>query len=49
MAKLPKFTLSYNDQKERWDLKNDQAGKTLKSYGKKADATKRGVLERAVG
>jgi hypothetical protein len=47
--KLPKFTLSYNDKKDRWDLKNDQSDRTVKTFGTKKEATKSGVLEKVVG
>lgn len=51
MAKerLSKFTLSYNDKKERWDLKNDQTDRTVKTFSTKLEATKGGVLEKVVG
>ena len=49
MAKLPKFTLTKNDAKDRWDLVNDRTDKTVKSFSTKADATKGGALEKAVG
>lgn len=49
MTKLPKFTLTHNEQKSRWDLVKDKSENVVKSFGKKAAATKGGVLERAVG
>lgn len=49
MAKLPKFTLTHNERKDRWDLVRDSSEKLVKSFENKADATKGGVLERAVG
>jgi hypothetical protein len=49
MAKLPKFTLSKNEKKDTWDLKNDASNRTVKSFDTKAEATKGGALERAVG
>jgi hypothetical protein len=49
MAKLPKYTLSHNDKKDRWDLVNDKTDKTTKSFGSKAAATKGGALEKSVG
>ena len=49
MARLLKYTLTYNDGKDRWDLTNDRTDKTIKSFGTKARATKGGVLKRAVG
>ena len=49
MAKLPKFTLTHNEKKDRWDLTNDATDKTVKSFGNKADALTGGALEKAVG
>lgn len=51
MAKpnLPKFTLEKNERKDRWDLRNDKTDQLVKSFETKADATKGGALEKAVG
>ena len=49
MAKLPKFTLTYNEKKDRWDLENDATNRVVKTFDTKQDATKGGVLEKAVG
>lgn len=49
MAKLPKYTLTRNEKKDRWDLVNDQTDRVKKSFDTKTDATKGGVLEKAVG
>jgi hypothetical protein len=49
MASVPKYTLSHDDTKKRWVLKQDGTGQTVKTFGTKAAATKGGVLERAVG
>ena len=49
MTKLPKYTLTHNERKERWDLVNDQSDKSVKSFENKADALKGGALKRAVG
>lgn len=49
MGKLPKYTLEYNEKKERWDLANDQTDRTIKSFETKEEATKGGVLEKALG
>lgn len=32
MAKLPKFTLDYNEKKSRWDLKKDITHKSNKIF-----------------
>ena len=47
--KLPKYTLEKNEAKDRWDLVNDATNRTLKTFDKKADATRGGVLEKALG
>lgn len=47
--KLPKFTLSFNEKKRQWNLTNDKTNRTVKTFDIKADATKGGVLEKAVG
>ncbi len=49
MPKLPKFTLTFNDSKERWDLKKDKTDLLVKTFPTKDDATKRGALKKAVG
>ena len=49
MANLPKYTLTKNEQKDRWDLEHDKTGKVVKSWGTKAEATAGGVLEKAIG
>ena len=48
MAKLPRFSLSYNDKNKKWELKREGSGEVVKRFKTKADATKGGVLERAV-
>ena len=49
MAKLPKYTLTHNEKKERWDLVNDQTDRVKASYDKKAEALAGGVLEGELG
>ena len=49
MAKLPKYTLSFNDKKEKWDLSKDNSNKVVKSFETKSDATQGGVLKKAIG
>ena len=49
MSKLPKFTLDFNESKERWDLRNDKTNRLIESFDTKAEATTRGVLKEAVG
>ncbi len=48
-SNLPKFTLEKNERKDRWDLRNDRTDQLVKSFDTKADATKGGALEKAVG
>ena len=47
--KLPKFTLSYDEKKERWDLKKDKSNKVVKAFDTKSEATARNVLKKVVG
>lgn len=47
--KLPKYTLSKNESKDNWELKNDATRRVAESFDTKADATRGGALERAVG
>jgi hypothetical protein len=49
MARVLKYTLSHDDKKRRWILKQDSSGQTVKTFGTKAKATAGGVLEKAVG
>lgn len=39
MAQLPKFTLSHNDKKDKWDLKKDSTNVLVKSFSTKEKAT----------
>lgn len=49
MAKLPKFTLSHNSKKDRWELENDATDKVVKTFPTKSDATTSGALATALG
>lgn len=49
MAKLPKFTLEFDEKKDKWVLENDKTNKVVKSFETKEDATSGGVLKKAVG
>jgi hypothetical protein len=49
MAKLPKYTLEYNDKKGVWNLENDKTNRVIKKFETKEDATAGGVLKKAVG
>jgi hypothetical protein len=49
MAKLPKFTLTHNEAKHRWELENDATDRIVKAFPTKAVATAGGALSKAVG
>ncbi len=49
MARLPKFTLEYDERKEKWVLENDKTNRTIKTFATKEKATAGGVLKKAVG
>lgn len=49
MAKLPKFTLSYEKKKDAWALKNDRTDRVIRRFDTKEEATIGGVLKDAVG
>lgn len=49
MAKVPKYTLTHNEKKERWELTKDGSSRPAATFETKAEATKGGVLEKAVG
>lgn len=49
MKKLPKFTLVHNDKKATWDLKKDESKRVVKRFETKQEATKGGVLKKAIG
>ncbi|MCD6232800.1 DUF2188 domain-containing protein [bacterium] len=46
---LPKYTLKYNEDKEKWSLENDRTNRTLKNFNTKEDAIKGGVLKKVLG
>ena len=49
MSKLPKYTLEFNESKDKWELENDKTSQVVKTFKTKEDATTRGVLRKAVG
>lgn len=49
MANLRKFTLDHNEQKDRWDLKNDATNRVVKTFETKSDATAGGVIKQVLG
>jgi Uncharacterized protein conserved in bacteria (DUF2188) len=48
MTKLLHFTLVHNAKEEQWELKHDKSKEVIKAFDKE-DATKGGVLEKALG
>jgi hypothetical protein len=48
MARLPKYSLTHNEKTKKWELKREGSGEVIKRFGTKAQATKGGVLEKAV-
>jgi hypothetical protein len=49
MKKLPKYTLEYDEKKEKWALEKDSTSKAVKLFSTKEQATTGGVLEKALG
>lgn len=49
MAKLPRYTLSHNEKKDRWELANDKTDQVVKTFETKASATSGGALGKAIG
>ena len=49
MPNLPRYTLSHDQKKDDWVLKQDSTGRTLRRFDTKQDATEAGVLKKAVG
>lgn len=49
MPKLPKYTLTHNEKRDRWDLVNDQTDRVKATYDRKAQALAGGVLEAELG
>jgi len=49
MENLPKYTLEFDDNKDKWVLEHDKTGKVVKSFTTKEQATAGGALEKALG
>jgi Uncharacterized protein conserved in bacteria (DUF2188) len=49
MADLPHYTLSYDEKKQDWALRQDITGRTVRRFETKNEATRGEVLENAVG
>ncbi|MDP3995582.1 MAG: DUF2188 domain-containing protein [bacterium] len=48
-GKLPKFTLEFDEAKDKWALEKDGSGRAVRLFVTKEEATSRGVLRQAVG
>ncbi|MFA6306623.1 MAG: DUF2188 domain-containing protein [Patescibacteria group bacterium] len=46
---LPKFTLSLNDEKDVWQLRNDMTNRVLKNFDTKGEALEGGVMKDLLG
>ncbi len=44
-----KYTVTFDDAKEKWILKHDVSGKVLKAFETKEDATRAGALRKTIG
>ena len=49
MSKLPKYTLDYDEKKEKWALEKDKTNQVVKTFTTKEEATAGGVLNKAIG
>ena len=49
MARLPKYTLSHDENKDDWVLREDGAPRAKRRFESKADATAGGALRDALG
>lgn len=49
MSKLPKYTLEFDSNRDKWVLEHDKTHQVVKTFATKADATAGGVLSRALG
>ena len=49
MASSRRFSLKYNEESEKWELRNEQNSRLVRSFGSKEAATRAGVLEREIG
>ena len=49
MARLRKFTLEFDEKKDKWTLENDKTNRTVKEFTTKEKATAGGVLKRVLG
>jgi hypothetical protein len=47
MPNLTRYTLTYDERRNRWTLGNDRTNRVVKSFETKKDATRGGVLRNA--
>jgi len=49
MARLPKYTLTFDEDRGKWSLGDDATDRVVSTFATKAAATRGGVLSKAVG
>jgi Uncharacterized protein conserved in bacteria (DUF2188) len=49
MPRLRKYTLTYDERRDRWPLKDDKSNRAVKTFDTKKEAVTGGTLRRAVG
>lgn len=49
MAKLPKYTLAFDQKKDNWKLEHDKSNEVVKRFATKEKATAAGSLQKALG
>jgi hypothetical protein len=49
MPKLAKYTLKFEEKKDKWTLRNDRTNRVERTFTTKAKAMAGGALKRAVG
>jgi hypothetical protein len=49
MPNLTPYTLSHDEQKDDWALRNDLTGRTIRRFDTKEEATAGGVIADAIG
>jgi uncharacterized protein DUF2188 len=49
MPKLAKYTLKFDEKKDKWTLRNDRTNRVERTFTTKAKAMAGGALKRAVG
>jgi hypothetical protein len=49
MTNLPKYTVEFDERREKWELQQNSTGKVIKRTDTKAEMTAGGVMKKAVG